>query len=233
MRPSFHALHTRAGASDAIHPRRARRSQAVADDRRELAAHPSREGQREALLRRPVDLRRQRTLQRARRAGASRGAAADGSPSSRPDGVEQHVIDERHAHLERVRHRHDVDVAQQLRCRDTAAISSRATDACGCSGPAAVSSARSAASTSAHASRHTRGSRSAGPAIASISSGRKNPRCTRYASAIEPVARANCRQRATQPRRHHASRDRADHRPHRPGRRFIAATARGSRRNDG
>ena len=40
-------------------------------------------------------------------------------PERRPDGAEEFVIDKRHTHLQTVRHRHDVHVAQKLRAQDT------------------------------------------------------------------------------------------------------------------
>ena len=87
---------------------------AVAYERLELAADPSRERQRESLFGtghgRPRQWSGESHVEQLFIAHQRR-LRAEG----RPDRVEEYMVDERYAHLERVRHRHRVHVAQQLR----------------------------------------------------------------------------------------------------------------------
>ena len=107
-------------------PRRLRASQpsrleslhAVADDRRERPAEPLLERQREAVLRLDDDCRWQAERRAFRRGAASFVCSAGCCAERGPNVPTSCVIDERHAHLEAVRHRHHVDVAEQLRSRD-------------------------------------------------------------------------------------------------------------------
>ena len=82
----------------------------------QIAAHPARERQRERLLGAVRDVRGKRLLERlVEHALAAQELRHAAKP--RPDRFEQRVIDERDADLEAVPHRHDVDVAQQLRLK--------------------------------------------------------------------------------------------------------------------
>ena len=122
------------------------------------------------------------------------------APRLGPDRREQLVIDERHAHFERVSHRHRVDVAQQLRTQIV-----RASRAARPSPPASRTEHRRSSACSAR--RATRrappaaGSASAGPTRRALRRGMKSPRCARYTLGGIVAAAAKCRHLRAPPRR--------------------------------
>ena len=102
-------------------PRAGQPPHAVLNERPELAAHPAAEGQRESLLGMRDDGVGQRTFE---------GAGKQALPGHQvrvprqlgPHALDQILIDERHADFEAMGHRHDVEVAQQLRAQIQTAL---------------------------------------------------------------------------------------------------------------
>ena len=115
---------------------------------------------------------------------------------SRPDALEQLVIDKRHAHFEPVRHRHHVESRSSCEPRYRR-VSSRATAAGGRSGPAARAARARRPRACSIASRQTAASRSAGPASARDFSGQQESAL--HAIGLDQAAVGGARSGATAP----------------------------------
>ena len=132
--PTDGSSERRRGASSPT-PRRARRAQSSPrpDSRRmpswtngaELAAIQRANGSVNPCFGCRDDRRPAADARACRRAGACRSSDPGWSASSRPDALDELVIDKRHADFEAVGHRHDVEVAQQLRAQIQAAFEPR------------------------------------------------------------------------------------------------------------